>query len=1558
MYKRVVSIPLSLMMLSGSLSGPLSQIHAASPAEHISLTRKAAADGMVLLENNGALPLKEGTNVAMFGRAMIDYVRGGGGSGATNVDYTVNILQGMQNKAEQGKISLYQPLVDFYTEQVSTNGITNDANITVTDDMISQAAAASKTAVVTIGRYSSEGSDRTATAGDYYLSDAETDLITRVAAAFENTVVVLNVGAVLDTSWISAIDGVDAVLQSYQAGMEGGNAVADVLTGAVNPSGKTVDTYAKSYDNYPSSDTFYESSSYINYEEDIFVGYRYFETFDPNYETVNYEFGYGLSYTTFTLSDVKARISGDQIIAQATVTNTGDVAGREVVQTYFSAPQGKMGKPAKELAAFAKTDDLAPGESETVVMAFDIDDMSSFDDEGVVAESAYVLEQGDYEIFVGNSIKNAGENGSIFTYTVEEDTITEQLSTQCAPTDLTRRLNADGTYDVFKEQGSQSKVLAVSASEQTRLEMEDFSSAHSTIRIESFYDENFERQNCLAYMNAAGLWAEYTLDVEEAGEYEVILSAANGYADLSDCFHVLVDGAAQPDIHFTAAQTGDGSGASEWYNFEEQAPFSISLNEGVNQVRFVAKGQNPNYDYMKLRKIGEPKDVYNHKVPASGAKIEGESFNYSGLTTGSAVRTESFTRDGQPAVCLAYMNYDGNFVEYYLDVAQAGDYDIILNAANGRATFTFNPGIAVNGTESAASIQAVQTGDGEGKTEWYNFEDLAPVTVTLPQGKCILSLNSKGSYPNIDYMTIVPHAEGTDETVRHQESAMLLSTDQEAAPAAEKLMLLDVYNDPTLMKAFLAQISDAQLIAMLGGQPNTGPANTGGMGNLMEFGIPNAMTADGPQGIRISNHCTAWPVSTLLASTWDTDLVYQVGKAAAREAADNGIDIWLAPGMNIHRDPLCGRNFEYYSEDPLVAGKMAAAITEGCQSEDISITLKHFCVNNKETNRNSVDTRLSERALREIYLKGFEIAVKEANPWSIMTSYNYLNGIETSENRELLTNIARNEWGYQGIFMTDWGNNSNHVRELMAGNDVKMPSGSPEILQRALDNGTISRDLLEETVERLLNMIMKTNVFQTKIVNPPVVAIENETTLKAALNIINSKTVRSEATSDTDGGLNLGYCDAGGYAEYWINVATAGAYDLSARSASNAGSGAFDVLVDGEIVASFDVPNTGGWQNWTTLDPQNIELASGRHLLRVNFTESGSNLNWLKFVLTESHEVVESDKSLLAAAIEYANAKAAEDGFAKVHPIVKAKFESALAAANAVYADESAAQAEVNDAWIALCDAIHYLSFTADKSLLTEMVAQAEIVAGEIGNYDGDTDAFLAALEAAKAVLENENALDPSIEEALNNLSNAMDALTRKPDVELDLSILRMLVQVCDELDLSAYIENGKYEFTAALAGAKAVLEAPESQDQIDAAVESLHGAYLNLRLKADEGLLKDLAAFVKQVDAIDEGSYSKEQVKELKAIQKKIGEALANHAQKSPELDLEGANSLKADLERGKAILASGKQNVSAADSNNVKPSASASVKTAASTHGKLFSLLGAAAILVAAGSRRRNKK
>ena len=213
--------------------------------------------------------------------------------------------------------------------------------------------------------------------------------------------------------------------------------------------------------------------------------------------------------------------------------------------------------------------------------------------------------------------------------------------------------------------------------------------------------------------------------------------------------------------------------------------------------------------------------------------------------------------------------------------------------------------------------------------------------------------------------------------------------------------------------------------------------------------------------------------ATALACTWDTELIAQVGEAAALEAKENNIGVWLAPAINIHRSPLCGRNFEYWSEDPLVAGRCAGALVHGVQSQKIGTSLKHFCCNNKETNRKNSDSRVSERALREIYLKGFELIVKHEQPYTIMTSYNKMNGIHTSENQELLTGILRGEWGYQGMVTTDWWTNGEHYLEAKAGNDLKMGAGFPERVREAYDRGLISKDEIRADARRILATILK-----------------------------------------------------------------------------------------------------------------------------------------------------------------------------------------------------------------------------------------------------------------------------------------------------------------------------------------------------------------------------------------------------------------------------------------------------------------------------------------------------
>ena len=782
--------------------------------KHIVQSRNAAREGMVLLKNeNNVLPLSLGQKVVLMGKGTADYVKGGGGSGDVVVDYSMTLADGMREKMAKGKVQVFDELIDFYVDNIWAQynsgcvpGLTSEPEIPA--DLLERAREFSDTVIVSISRFSGEGWDRTSVGeadirreygfwegedrdvnlanqiferGDFYLSKAEEKMIETAKKNFAHVIVVMNVGGMVDSEWFYQDDRIEAVLMAWQGGIEGGGAAADIICGDANPSGHLTDTFAKSLEDYPSSAEFHKSADYVEYTDDIYVGYRYFETIPGAAERVNYPFGFGLSYTNFEIALDNAMVKDQQIIFEVLVRNAGNVAGKEVVQIYASAPQGKLGKAKKVLVGFTKTFFLDPGERQLIKVSVDIKNLASYDDQGLVQKSAWVLEKGKYRFYVGENVRDAGETE--FIYEVTEDRVLEQLSERLKPYGLTKRMLADGTFQ--------------------------------------------------------------KVQVEEKPQ--------------------------------------DPCG------FERQDPLSL---EGVLPI------------------------------------VRGES------------------------------------------------------------------------------------------------------------GKSLLRMQME-----------------------------------------KKPQLIDVYKGKMSLDDFLIQLPLQNRIDLLGGQPNTGLANTFGIGNQAEYGIPNVMTADGPAGLRVTADSgvttTAWPCATMLACSWNTELVEWVGSSAALEVKENNIGMWLTPACCIHRSPLCGRNFEYYSEDPFLSGKIGAAMVNGIQSEHIAASPKHFAANNKETNRKASDSIVSERALREIYLKQFEIIVKESNPWTIMSSYNLLNGTHTSESYDLLTGILREEWGFQGMVTTDWWSLGEHYLETKAGNDLKMANGYPDRVKKAYEMGLISEEEINLAVKNILGLILK-----------------------------------------------------------------------------------------------------------------------------------------------------------------------------------------------------------------------------------------------------------------------------------------------------------------------------------------------------------------------------------------------------------------------------------------------------------------------------------------------------
>ncbi len=424
--------------------------------------RAVAAEGIVMLRNEeGVLPLKEREKIALFGRAQFNYYKSGTGSGGmVNTSYVTGIREAL----EESSFVLNEKLKAVYEEWLKDNPFDAGAGwagepwfqkeMPLTEELVADAAKESHTAVIILARTAGEDQDNKAEPGSYLLTEAEEEMLRLVCGGFARTVVLLNVGNIIDMKWAERYQP-SAVLYVWQGGQEGGNGVLDVLSGKVSPSGKLADTIARDIADYPSTRNHGDERRNL-YQEDIYVGYRYFETFAR--DKVLYPFGFGLSYTTFTLEAEMVGSGGagngttdgmaeNDIAFRVKITNTGAFPGKEVVQVYCQAPQGALGKPARSLCGFGKTKELAPGESQVLEIAVPRDTFVSYDDSGASGhKSCWVLEAGTYAFYVGTDVRSASSVGSV---TLEETIVVEQLEEACAPVTAFERMRPQPSEEGF-----------------------------------------------------------------------------------------------------------------------------------------------------------------------------------------------------------------------------------------------------------------------------------------------------------------------------------------------------------------------------------------------------------------------------------------------------------------------------------------------------------------------------------------------------------------------------------------------------------------------------------------------------------------------------------------------------------------------------------------------------------------------------------------------------------------------------------------------------------------------------------------------------------------------------------------------------------------------------------------------------------------------------------------------------------------------------------------------------------------------------------------------------
>lgn len=898
--------------------------------KYLETSARAVSGGIVMLKNDGALPLKQGGTVAVFGRIQLHYYKSGTGSGGmVNVSKVIGITDGLLDAGYK----LDEQLLNAYREWDEQNPFDHgegwggepwsQKEMPLTDELVGGAASRADAAIVIIGRTAGEEMDNKLEKGAFLLSDLEEDMLRRVTSAFDKTVVLLNTGGLIDMSFMDRYP-VSAVMYVWQGGMVGGAGTAAVLTGEVSPSGKLPDTIAYEISDYP-SDKFFGSGDMDCYGEDIYVGYRYFETFAK--DRVRFPFGFGMSYTSFDLTASDFKLDGDKVTGSVNVKNTGNVPGREVVQIYCSAPQGKLGKPARVLCGFDKTRTLQPGESQTLSFEIPLESVASYDDSGVTGhKSAWILEQGGYVFYAGADVRSASEAYSL--------TLPETVVRQCK--------SALGPLTAFK--------------------------------------------------------------------------------------------------------------------------------------RMVNSSGKPEFEDVPLTGEAFPHD--HAKLPA--------------------------------------------------EISQTGDRGI---------------------------------------------------------------------------------------------------------------RLADVVNGKNTLEEFTAQLTDYDLSCIIRGEGMGSPKVTAGTAaafggvsdTLTALGIPCACCDDGPSGMRLDCGTKAFslPNGTLLASTFDRPLMTELFTFMGLEMHTNQVDCLLGPGMNIHRHPLNGRNFEYFSEDPYLTGEMASAELAGLHSTGAEGTIKHFCGNNRETRRHFLDSVISERALREIYLRGFEKAVKKGGAKSVMTTYGQVNGVWTAGNYGLVTGILRDDWGFDGFTMTDWWANINRrgkapdksdfAAMAMAQNDVYMVTADGAACNDntldSLKSGELTRGELQRNAMNILRFLTTTHAMkrvmgcddETEIINRPADAGDIDST------DIEFHDIDEDLTLDLTGITT----EKGSSYAFGLNVSKPGVYKVTLTSSSTLSELAqtsVSIFALGSPCGMFTFNGTGGAPVSQTKD---VKFLSNFMSIRLYFGGSGLKTQSIRFELKE-----------------------------------------------------------------------------------------------------------------------------------------------------------------------------------------------------------------------------------------------------------------------------------------------------------------------------------------------------